>query len=135
MISKTCQYAVRALVYIANQRTDEYISIKEIAEDNDLSYFFLGKIMNTLSQKAIVATFRGPRGGVKLARPAEDISLFDIVQAIDGPDFQNFCFIGLPQCDEEHSCPVHEWWSGIREEYVKMLSGRTLKNISEPKVE
>jgi len=129
MVSKTCQYALRAIIYIAGKENREFIPIKEIAEENDISYFFLGKIMNILIRKRLVVSYKGPNGGVKLSRPAEEITLLDVVEAVDGTGFKNECFIGLPDCSDDSHCPVHNSWKKVREAYVNMLSEKTIGKL------
>lgn len=128
MISKTCQYALRAIFYIASNESSKFIPVKEIAEKNDISYFFLGKIMNALTRKGLVESYKGPNGGVKLSKSSKDITLFDVVEAIDGTTFMTECFLGS-ECKDKNRCPVHDFWKKIREGYLNMLLKKTINQI------
>lgn len=130
MISKTCQYALRAIIYIAQKNGSKFIPVKEIAAENNISHFFLGKIMTPLSRKGLIVSYKGPNGGVKLAKPADEITLLDIVEAVDGIDFKTECFLGL-ECRDDKSCVVHKSWKEVKEKYIDMLSNNTIAKILE----
>lgn len=128
MISKTCQYALRAIIYIAKKKDSGFIPVKKIAKENNISHFFLGKIMNILSQNGLINTYKGPNGGVKLSKPAGEITLYDVVEIIDGIDIKNECFLG-PRCSEKNQCVMHNSWKKVRELYINMLSKNTIGKI------
>lgn len=115
VLSKASVYGLRALVYLASHKPDnELLSIGEISEKLDISFHFLTKTFQTLSQNGILESHRGPNGGVALKKPASDIFLIDIVYAIEGQDFFNKCLLGLPGCGVEKPCPVHDLWAQVR---------------------
>ena len=93
-----------------------------------MSHFFLKKIMNSLSQKGLITSYKGPNGGVKLARPVNEITLFDIVEAVDGADIKTECFLGS-NCNEDNCCVVHYPWIKVKKEYIDMLSKNTIEKI------
>ena len=83
ILSKTCDYAMRAAFYIADQQDRNFVPIREVSEKLEISFHFLTKILQILTQKKIMTSFKGPNGGVTLARPADSILLTEIVKAID----------------------------------------------------
>lgn len=129
ILSRACEYAMQAVLYLARQQRDSYISIKEIAEKNDISFHFLVKILQKLTQQGILNSYKGPRGGVSLAKPAREITPWDIVAAIDGVDFCQKCVVGFPECDEHHPCDLHYKWAKIRQEICDMLSEKSIAEL------
>jgi Rrf2 family protein len=130
LLSKSCIYGIRASIYIASVEGNQFISIKQVAEELDISFHFLTKILQTLTQDGIMNSYRGPNGGIMLARSAKDISLIEIVRSIDGNEIFTDCFLGLPHCGNPIPCPVHEQWATIRTDIAKVLSSTTLFDLA-----
>jgi Rrf2 family protein len=84
MLSKSCVYGLRAVIYIVSTKKDSFVSIRKISEKLDISFYFLTKILQILTQKNILVSFKGPNGGIKLAKPADQVTLMEIVLALDG---------------------------------------------------
>jgi Rrf2 family transcriptional regulator, iron-sulfur cluster assembly transcription factor len=129
LLSRACEYAIQAALYLAEHDDTPYISVKEIAERNEISFHFLGKIVQTLTQKGILASYKGPKGGVRLARPPEEITVLQIVEAIDGLAVLQKCVLGLPECGDEHPCALHNQWGRIRAEIYEMLNGKSIAQL------
>ncbi|MCB0587354.1 MAG: Rrf2 family transcriptional regulator [Phaeodactylibacter sp.] len=117
VLSKGCIYGLRALLYIVSEKpAGEYVNIREISEELDISFHYLTKTFQTLTHKGILRSYRGPNGGVALARPPEEFSLADIVLTLEGEDFFNKCLLGLAGCGQAAPCPVHDFWIGHKAE-------------------
>jgi len=115
VLSKASVYGLRALVYIvARKQHGEYISIGEISKELNISFHFLTKILQPLTQQKLLASYRGPNGGITLNKPAEEIFLIDVVKIIEGEGFFDTCLLGLPGCGEFQPCPLHEFWTVAR---------------------
>lgn len=126
LFSKTCEYAIRASLYIALTESQRYLPIREIADKVQIPYHFLTKILQSLSKENILESSRGAQGGVRLCRNADDIRLIDIVYAIDGSQIFEGCVMGLPGCGTAQPCPFHEQWANIRSLLKTSLSSVTL---------
>ena len=111
MISKTCNYGLRAAIYLAIKENDVLVSINEISKNLNIPFHFLTKTLQQLTQQGLLVSTKGPKGGVKLAKPAKNITLMEIVLAIDGAKLFETCILGLPGCGVLNSCPLHEDWS------------------------
>lgn len=131
IFSKACAYAIRASVLTAANSADgrKYIPIRELADELGVSFHFLTKILRKLTEAEIMMSFRGPNGGVGLIKPASQISVLDIVSAIDGTGLFRECVLGLPRCSDKTPCPLHEVWSKRRGDLQKMLSRTTLASL------
>lgn len=136
MLSNTCKYAIRSLIYLANFSINgKKIGIKKISEDLQIPAPFLGKILQSLAREKILSSTKGPHGGFSLGRKPEEISLFDIVTHVDGEEYFNNCIIRLEPCscyDEEiTTCPVHKRFSNIRGQLIAFYQDTSLADIVE----
>ena len=121
IFSRQCEYALQAVLYLALQPEEEMTSIKNLVKRLDIPYHFLGKILQDLTRKGLLRSMKGPTGGFALAMPARDITLFHIVEAVDGIDFTKSCVLGFPECSGRNPCAVHDAWSALREGVYTML--------------
>lgn len=131
MLSNTCKYAVRAVVYLSVFATENKKSgIKEIAEKLDIPSPFLGKIMQTLAKQKIVNSSKGPNGGFWLARLAEDISLMEIVELVDGTDVFDLCLIRDCKCSDREPCGIHTNVTSVRKEMKDSFLNQTMNDLA-----
>lgn len=131
MLSKTCTYGIQGAIYVALQTPGTYTPIGTVAEALNIPFQFLKKILQTLTQAGILVSYRSPKGGVALARTAETITLFDIVEAIDGSDVFTQCILKLPGCGHTKPCPLHDTWSVERVRLRSVFEQTTLGTVAE----
>ncbi len=129
LISKTCSYAIRATLYLAVQPPGKYIPIREISDKLGISFHFLTKILQTLTARNILLSYRGPNGGITLARHASQIHLSEIIEAVDGESIFKVCVIGLEGCSDESPCPLHVQWAVEREKLRNLFKSMTLQKL------
>ncbi len=129
-ITRQADYAVRAVMYLAQLGPDEKASTSQIAEEKDIPLSFLAKIIAQLSVAGLLQTMRGARGGVTLARTPDEISLLEVVEAIDGPILINECVNDSYHCTQ-HGCPMRPIWQEAQSDLVERLSGTTFGQILE----
>jgi len=130
LFSRQCEYALQAVMYLALKSDGERTSIKELTRKIDIPYHFLAKILQDLTYKGLLISQKGPTGGFALAKPAKDITLFQIVEAIDGTDVISKCVLGFPECSGKNPCAVHEKWAGLRDEIHLMLIGKNITQMA-----
>jgi Rrf2 family transcriptional regulator, iron-sulfur cluster assembly transcription factor len=131
-LSQTTGYAIKALSCL-NQPECDSRSTPEIAACARVPRPYLAKIINALAHHGLVIARRGVGGGVSLARKAEQISLLQIVEAVEGKDWLADCLLGLNDCSDLSSCPTHEFWQRISREIRTELSRRTLADLIQSK--
>lgn len=137
MFSKSCEYAIRATVYIAAQSADlQRVSLKEIAQEIDSPEAFTAKILQVLSKNKIIHSEKGAKGGFELGEEyAKYVRLSDVVRAVDGDAFFHACGLGLRQCNEHKPCPLHNDFKPIREQMKHLLDNTSIfdlyKNLTE----
>ncbi|MDQ7040366.1 MAG: Rrf2 family transcriptional regulator [Rhodothermus sp.] len=130
MFSRACEYGLRAALYLASLEHNGYVSIREIGERLNISVPFLTKIFQKLTQAGLMQSLRGPSGGVMFARSPEEITLFDVIVAIDGPDLFTECVLGLPGCGEAAPCPLHDHWKAVRTPIRDLFASTTLADMA-----
>jgi Rrf2 family transcriptional regulator, iron-sulfur cluster assembly transcription factor len=130
IFSRQCEYALQAVLYLALTKEGSRVPIKDLTRKLKIPYHFLGKIMQDLSRKGLLVSEKGPRGGFALARPASEITLFHVVEAVDGAEFTKSCVMGFPACSGKHPCAVHTEWSGIRNGIAAMLASKSIEELA-----
>jgi Rrf2 family transcriptional regulator, iron-sulfur cluster assembly transcription factor len=131
LLSKACEYGLRASLYVAAHGNGRaFVPIREIAEQLSISFHFLTKILQQLTDAGILKSYRGPRGGVALARPAPRIPLLDVVKALDGEELFRRCVLGLDACDGRNPCPLHGKWAGLRAGLGDVFSGAMIDELA-----
>ncbi|MBF0431141.1 MAG: Rrf2 family transcriptional regulator [Fibrobacteria bacterium] len=128
IFNKTCTYAVQAAIYLAGQPKGKLISQVELAERLSQPQHFLGKILQSLVKSGLIMSTKGKFGGFTLAKDASKIKLIHIVHAIEGENFLEGCFLGLPQCGGSSGCSSHIQWSKIKKQLTKLLN-RNIKGL------
>ena len=121
-ITRQADYAVRAMVYLAQLEPNQKAATGKIAQEKSIPPSFLAKIVSQLSVAGLLQTSRGARGGVSLAKPAEAISLLDVIEAIDGPILLNDCVGDMSTCVYDDNCPLKPVWCDVQKLLVEHLS-------------
>ncbi|MEJ2368467.1 MAG: Rrf2 family transcriptional regulator [Acidobacteriota bacterium] len=132
MISVTCQYALRALIKLAERGPGESALGAELAEAAGVPRNYLSKILHALKRVGIISTARGTGGGYWLTRKPEDIRLIEVVTVFDGPQSATGCLLESTgkDCSDESPCSAHAEWKAVRERYYHFLVGTSLAAIT-----
>ncbi|MBO6524887.1 MAG: Rrf2 family transcriptional regulator [Balneolaceae bacterium] len=130
LLSKSCVYGLRASLFLAADNSGEYVSIKGMSEKLGISFHFLTKILQQLTADGIMESYKGPKGGVRLSKPAKDITFLEIVVSIDGEDLLRECVLGLPGCGSDKPCPLHDSWFETRTKIKEMFESTTLEYLA-----
>ena len=130
LFSKPCEYALQAVAFLALKPRGEMTSIKDLTERFEIPYHFLAKILQRLARKGLLVSLKGPRGGFALAMSPKEITLFHIVEAVDGLAFMNTCVLGFSECGGSHPCAVHEKWEATRGQIYAMLVNKNIEEIA-----
>ena len=120
-ITRQADYAVRAMIYLTQLGDERRASTSQIAQEKRIPPSFLAKIVSQLSVAGLLQTSRGARGGVSLAKSPNEISLLDVVEAIDGPILLNECVADHSACSFGDSCPMKPVWCDAQHELVERL--------------
>ncbi len=132
VFSKTCEYAMRAVFFIAH-RTENggRVGIKEIAVGIGSPEYFLAKILQDLSRRGILQSAKGPNGGFFIDEISRKRPLSDVVIAVDGNGLFTGCGLGLKYCSEINPCPLHNQFKEIRDQIHLMLQDTSIEQFNE----
>ncbi len=108
-LSQTTGYAIKALACLP-ERGAAPRQVADVARCTGIPRAYLAKLIHRLARRGLVAARRGQRGGIALARPATEISLLHIVEAVEGPAWLGHCLLGLEECRDQQECPTHDFW-------------------------
>ncbi|MBC7567237.1 MAG: Rrf2 family transcriptional regulator [Pedobacter sp.] len=132
IFSKTCEYAIRAVFFIAHRTAKGgRVGIKEIASGINSPEHFLAKILQDLSRKNIIRSIKGPNGGFYMDDATLKRRLSEVVEAVDGNSLFTGCGLGLVYCSEINPCPLHNEFKGIRARIYEMLQNTTIEAFNE----
>jgi len=136
LYSKSSEYAIQAMVYLAEVKSKKPVLTKNIAKEYNIPYQFLAKIVQNLVKHRLVKATRGRTGGINLYQDASNIYLNQIVDAIDGPPpIKEQCAIGLDLCSDDVPCPIHHTWKPIRKAIREMLASENLQELAHRVIE
>ena len=132
VLSKATIYSLRGLIYMSGKESkDTPVTIGEISENLDISFHFLAKSFQLLTQRGILESLRGPSGGIFLNKPVNKIFLIDVINILEGEDFFDTCMLGLPGCGEREPCPVHMFWKDVKGKMKLEFQKTTLAHLAE----
>jgi Rrf2 family protein len=134
-ITRQADYAVRAMVHVGRLPLGSRVSTATISEAEKIPLPFLTKVIAHLVRSGLVTTNRGMGGGVSVARSPQQITLLEILEAIEGPILLNRCLQRQGMCEIEHRCPVHDVWAKIQHSLVKQLGSVTVSELVHKQVE
>lgn len=131
VFSPTSQHALRALIYLATHQDAGPSLGRTIAEEEQVPRQFLSKILHSLRNAGLVKSTMGPGGGYELARPADKISVEEVVEAIEGPlHLSEGCILGLDECSDKNPCALHDRWKTFRTGFVESIHKMSLLEAS-----
>ena len=131
MFSKACEYAIRAVVYLASESSqDEKLGIQDICSHIEAPQHFTAKIMQLLGRRAIISSQKGVHGGFYLSEAQKKQPLYKIIEAIDGDKIFTGCGLGLKQCSDVKPCPIHHQFSDLRNRLNKMMKDATVETLA-----
>lgn len=130
-LTKAADYGIRLMAALAGSPCEEWTSIRELAERLDIPRSFLGNIVQKLSASDLVETVKGAHGGLRLKRPAEQINVLQVLEALEGPIAVSTCQ-REPGCKHDHFCNVHPFMEQVRERLVEAFKDMTLAHLATP---
>ena len=130
LYSKGCEYAVRALVCFTEEGNERArFQAAEICKQAKIPEAYTRKVFQALVQGGFLTAHRGPGGGYSLTRPTDEITILDVIFAVDGEDTFSQCVMGLPGCGGDKPCPLHFIWADAKERMLHQLRNCTLQEI------
>jgi len=129
-ISRKIEYALRAMLFLASLPRSQAVPFREIAQRMEVPKDFLAKILKTLSKKQLVAADRGAHGGYRLARSAHEISMLDVIEAVEGPVRVNLCTDQRVGCNLSPTCTMFSVWRTGQERMLEVYRSARLDKLA-----
>jgi len=134
MMSRTAEYAVRAMVVLQQHGPDLHLRAEQVSELTGIPTNYLSKVLHTLGRAGLADSSKGRHGGFRLARPAGEITAFDIVDSFDQLCSKRRCLLGNPECSHKTACTAHDRWDRVWTGYEDFLKSTTLEELASPPV-
>ncbi|MCW8849321.1 MAG: Rrf2 family transcriptional regulator [Melioribacteraceae bacterium] len=128
--TKTGEYAIRAILFLARQSEDALVMSSEVAKREEIPSHYLAKILQRMAKYGYVDSYKGRGGGFKITKLALDSSILEIVERIEGPVITLKCVTGLKECSDEHPCPLHDEWSELRDRIHNLISSKSVRDVA-----
>jgi Rrf2 family protein len=121
---------IRTVLYLASADKDRWVPSEEICRTQEISPAYLAKITRPLLRRGILDTVRGVGGGLRLGRPADTISMLEVIETLQGPLLFNECLIEPGTCKRDKHCPVHPVWKQIKDGTERILAMWTFSDLA-----
>ncbi len=129
VLTKTTEYAVRVLAYMANNESRVLFSAKSLHENLKIPYKYLTRLMTNLAKHGYLTSVKGRAGGFMLKKKPNEISLSDIIGAVEGMDSFSKCILGFDDCSDDNPCALHFIWEKTKKQFLEVLENTTLEDI------
>ena len=130
IFSSPTEYAIRGLSEMALRGDEQRIMLDELVAGTNLPRDFMAKVFQRLVHGGLLRSAKGRGGGFSLARPADQITMMQILEAIDGPQTMDRCVVGLERCNDHMPCPQHDLYKPIRQRLKDYLHTTTLADLA-----
>lgn len=132
MLSNASKYAIRSVLFLAeNSDLKKKYSALEIATELEIPLHFIAKLLQQLAKKKVISSAKGPTGGFFLTPKNKQLKVCDLLEVIEMKNVFEGCFLGLPQCGDEHPCPVHHIVSDFKQKILEKFNHQTIAEIAE----
>ncbi len=131
MLSKTTQYAIRALVYIHIQNEKgSRPGYKEIANEAEAPEHFTAKILQNFTKHSLLESAKGRGGGFYFDPQKEELRLYEVIRLMEGETFFNHCIFGFRYCDDKYPCPLHNEFMKIWDDFAELAQNQTIQSLA-----
>jgi Rrf2 family protein len=128
-LTKAGDYGVFGVIYLAKQPQGKIVSLSEVSKAENIPEKFLAKIFQSLTRSGLIRSHRGAGGGFSLARPANKITVKELLESIQGPIYFTKCLSNLYDCDRKEICKLRNLWKKAQDYSMKILTQKTLADL------
>lgn len=129
MLTDTAEYALRAVIYLARQEPGTRVSAAQVADDLELPRNYLSKILRRLARRGVLESTRGPAGGFRLVRSADELTLRATVEPFYDFSVDDQCLLGRRRCSDEDPCVAHHRWKGVVGDFRAFFRDTTVGDL------
>ncbi|MGB0849694.1 MAG: RrF2 family transcriptional regulator [Bacteroidia bacterium] len=132
MLSKSSEYGIKAIIYLTKFERNERVDLKSIAENIDSPVAFTSKILQKLVKANLILSIKGKGGGFSVdSSRRKQLTVWDIIYALEGDDLQNRCVLGLSTCSSSKPCPAHSEFVAVRSTYLNFFKETTILSLTD----
>ena len=131
IITRATEHSITAMLFMAGKHPAPVISKREICESEGITPAFLTKILQPLIRCGLVSSKRGVAGGFSLAKDPEELTLWDVMKAVEEPLALNVCLTDEDTCGRSGYCPVHDMWEEVKGSMETIFSKKSLAQIAD----
>lgn len=128
-LTKAGDYGIFGVIYLAKQPQGKIVSLSEVSKAENIPEKFLAKIFQSLTRSGLLRSHRGAGGGFSLARPANKITVKELLESIQGPIYFTKCLSNLYDCDRKDICKLRNLWKKAQDYSIKILTQKTLADL------
>lgn len=129
-VTRATDYAVRIMVELASLPPGDKAQLNELIESTGVRGSFLSKVVQRLVHAGMVSSHRGTRGGFSMRVSGEEVTLLDVIEAIEGPTQMNLCLASGLTCERKSWCGVHPVWKKAQSAFVRELASVTIAHLA-----
>jgi Rrf2 family iron-sulfur cluster assembly transcriptional regulator len=129
-ITRTEEYGLKGLLFMATHDPQRAALVSEISKGEKIPEAFLAKIFQRLSKAGLLRSTRGAKGGFLLRKPAHQITMREVIEALEGPIVLNRCLLRKGECEEERDCPLHSVWGEMQRSMLEILGRTTIADLA-----
>lgn len=133
LYSKSCKYAIRALVEILRDGNKDSCRARDICRKAEIPEAYARKTFQLLVRNGFLKAITGPGGGYALNRDPKKTTVMDVLAAVEGEKHFTDCVLGLSVCSDTNPCPLHHIWLGVKKPLIKALESQTLAELASEK--
>jgi Rrf2 family protein len=132
MLSKSTEYAIRALVFVQLRNWEQKRpGVSEIAKEIEAPEAYTAKILQTLTKSKLLESLKGRGGGFFFNDNQSSLTLYDVIHVVEGDTCFHKCGFGLKQCNNDNPCPLHEKYILVRDSFYDIVKAESIKSLSE----
>ena len=132
MLSKSTEYAIRALVFVQLRNWEQKRpGVSEIAKEIEAPEAYTAKILQTLTKSKLLESMKGRGGGFFFNDNQSSLTLYDVIHVVEGDTCFHKCGFGLKQCNTDNPCPLHEKYILVRDSFYDIVKAESIKSLSE----
>jgi Rrf2 family protein len=129
-VTRASDYAVRIMVELASLPHGDKVQLNELVETTGVRGSFLSKVVQRLVHAGMVSSHRGTRGGFSLRVSGEEVSLLDVIEAIEGPTQMNICLGNGQGCERKSWCGAHPVWKKAQAAFIQELANVSISHLA-----
>jgi len=130
IFSKATGYGIRALAYLARHPDSGLCGLREIAEHEHIPPVYLRKLLGELRRHRLLNSTKGIHGGYELAKPPENITLWEVFRVLEPDPYLDACILGCGRCNHEASCALHDDWQRVKNELIGLMQTKTISEVA-----